>query len=210
MIIGDLPDSGQHPNRVMAFGPDGMLYISVGATCNACNESNAEMQRFCEQRPTAKAGRSLHPVCATRSASTWTVRPANSGFRSRHRSARRRVVARRAQLEQGKQYGWPHVYGKGDIYPQSTPVGGMTRTVARPECGDGARLYRARRTDADEILQRHRFARVRDAAYTIKALLRAGALSGPIAAFGWLVRTLEADGPEPKVALNLARKRGAR
>lgn len=42
MIIGDLPDSGQHPNRVMAFGPDGMLYISVGSTFNACNESNPE------------------------------------------------------------------------------------------------------------------------------------------------------------------------
>ncbi|TCM45533.1 hypothetical protein C8J36_12112 [Rhizobium sp. PP-F2F-G48] len=42
MIIGDLPDSGQHPNRVMAFGPDGMLYISVGSTCNACKEQSRE------------------------------------------------------------------------------------------------------------------------------------------------------------------------
>ena len=49
----------------------------------------------------------------------------------------------------------------------------------------------------------YRFAWVRDAAYTIKALLRAGALSEPIAAFGWLVRTIEADGPEPKVVYTL-------
>ena len=42
MLIGDLPDSGQHPNRTIAWGPDDMLWISVGSTCNACNESNPE------------------------------------------------------------------------------------------------------------------------------------------------------------------------
>jgi glucose/arabinose dehydrogenase len=41
-IIKDLPDAGQHANRTIAVGPDGMLYISVGSTCNACNESGQE------------------------------------------------------------------------------------------------------------------------------------------------------------------------
>ncbi|SFB57125.1 Glycosyl hydrolases family 15 [Rhizobium sp. NFR07] len=49
----------------------------------------------------------------------------------------------------------------------------------------------------------YRFAWVRDAAYTIKALLRAGALSEPIGAFGWLVQTISGDGPEPKVVYTL-------
>jgi GH15 family glucan-1,4-alpha-glucosidase len=49
----------------------------------------------------------------------------------------------------------------------------------------------------------YRYAWVRDAAYTIKALLRAGALAEPIAAFGWLVRTIDNDGPEPKVVYTL-------
>lgn len=40
-IISDLPDAGQHPNRTLAVGPDGMLYISVGSTCNACSEAEA-------------------------------------------------------------------------------------------------------------------------------------------------------------------------
>lgn len=42
ILAGDLPDSGQHPNRTIAWGPDNMLYISVGSTCNDCNESNPE------------------------------------------------------------------------------------------------------------------------------------------------------------------------
>jgi Raf kinase inhibitor-like YbhB/YbcL family protein len=35
-----LPDAGQHPNRTIAVGPDGLLYVSVGSTCNACEEPN--------------------------------------------------------------------------------------------------------------------------------------------------------------------------
>jgi glucose/arabinose dehydrogenase len=41
-ILGDLPDGGQHPNRTLAVGPDRMLYVSVGSSCNACPETNPE------------------------------------------------------------------------------------------------------------------------------------------------------------------------
>jgi hypothetical protein len=41
-IITDLPDGGQHPNRTLGVGPDGMLYIAIGSTCNVCNEPNEE------------------------------------------------------------------------------------------------------------------------------------------------------------------------
>jgi glucose/arabinose dehydrogenase len=55
MIIGDLPDAGQHASRTMAFGPDGMLYISVGSTCNACNESNQENATILRASPDGKS-----------------------------------------------------------------------------------------------------------------------------------------------------------
>jgi glucose/arabinose dehydrogenase len=41
-IITGLPDGGQHPNRTIGIGPDGMLYVSVGSTCNQCIETNDE------------------------------------------------------------------------------------------------------------------------------------------------------------------------
>ncbi|MDQ3322048.1 MAG: PQQ-dependent sugar dehydrogenase [Acidobacteriota bacterium] len=40
-IITDLPDAGQHPNRTLAVR-GGKIYITVGSTCNACDESNLE------------------------------------------------------------------------------------------------------------------------------------------------------------------------
>jgi len=41
-LLKDLPDGGQHPNRTIAFGADGKLYMSIGSDCNDCAESNPE------------------------------------------------------------------------------------------------------------------------------------------------------------------------
>jgi glucose/arabinose dehydrogenase len=41
-LVNDLPEGAQHDNRMIAFGPDDKLYISVGSSCNDCAETNAE------------------------------------------------------------------------------------------------------------------------------------------------------------------------
>ena len=58
-ILDDLPDAGQHPNRTFAFGPDGMLYLSVGSTCNACREPNPESATLLRLNPTALSQREI-------------------------------------------------------------------------------------------------------------------------------------------------------
>lgn len=42
VVTNDLPDAGQHPNRTIAFGPDGLLYLTLGSTCNNCDDANPE------------------------------------------------------------------------------------------------------------------------------------------------------------------------
>jgi glucose/arabinose dehydrogenase len=42
VLINDLPDGGQHRARTIAVGPDDRLYMGVGSTCNACDETNPE------------------------------------------------------------------------------------------------------------------------------------------------------------------------
>lgn len=39
VVIPDLPVDGSHWTRTVAFGPDGMLYLSVGSSCNICIEA---------------------------------------------------------------------------------------------------------------------------------------------------------------------------
>jgi glucose/arabinose dehydrogenase len=50
-IITDLPDAGQHHNRTVRFSRDSMMYISVGSTCNSCEETNKEAASMLVARP---------------------------------------------------------------------------------------------------------------------------------------------------------------
>jgi Raf kinase inhibitor-like YbhB/YbcL family protein len=129
MLLGDLPDSGQHPNRTMAFGPDGMLYLSVGSTCNTCNESNPESATMLRVSPDGKQ-RSIF-ASGLRNTIGFGWQPATGEFWGMDHGIdylgdeiQQEELNR---LELGKQYGWPHVSGPGDIYPQSTPVGEITK-----------------------------------------------------------------------------------
>ncbi len=79
MIIHDLPAAGQHNTRTVAVGPDEMLYISVGSTCNRCDESNPENASLLRGSSTASSARSGQPDCGTRSAGAGTPKPASSG-----------------------------------------------------------------------------------------------------------------------------------
>ena len=135
MIIADLPDSGQHPNRVMAFGPDGMLYISVGSTCNACNESNPENATMLRATPDGKS-RTIF-ASGLRNTIGFDWNPTTGEFWGLDHGIDLMGDEVQAEelnrLEQGKQYGWPHVFAEGDIYPQSTPVGGVTKQQWRDQ-----------------------------------------------------------------------------
>ena len=54
LILADLPEAGQHPNRTMEFGPDGLLYLSIGSSTNAVSEPNklmATLVRFDPEQP---------------------------------------------------------------------------------------------------------------------------------------------------------------
>jgi len=129
MIVGDLPDGGQHPNRTMAFGPDGMLYVSVGSTCNACNESNPENASILRVSPDGKTrtifarnlrntiGFGWHPATGE----LWGM---DHGIDDLGDDQQPEELNR---IEQGKQYGWPHAFGAGVIHPQTTPPGEITK-----------------------------------------------------------------------------------
>ncbi len=39
-IITDLPSGGNHITRTVLIGPDGKLYVSIGSSCNVCDETD--------------------------------------------------------------------------------------------------------------------------------------------------------------------------
>ncbi|WP_296942914.1 YbhB/YbcL family Raf kinase inhibitor-like protein [uncultured Massilia sp.] len=125
MLAGDLPDAGQHANRTIAFGPDGMLYLSVGSTCNDCNETNQENatilrfnQDFSNRNIVASGLRNTIGFdWQPRTGELWGF---DHGIDFLGDDEQPEELNK---IETGKQYGWPHVYAGGAIYPQSTPVG---------------------------------------------------------------------------------------
>jgi Raf kinase inhibitor-like YbhB/YbcL family protein len=129
MLIGDLPDGGQHPNRTLSFGPDGQLYISVGSTCNACNETHPEHATLLRATPDGKSR--VIVASGLRNTIGFAWEPATGelwgmdhGIDFLGDDVQAEELNR---IEQGKQYGWPHVFADGGINPQSTPPGGITK-----------------------------------------------------------------------------------
>ena len=126
-IISELPDGGQHPNRTIAFGPDGMLYITVGSTCNACdeNDKNATILRANPdgRNPQIYAsglrntiGFGWHPV-------TQQLYGMDHGIDWLGDNEQKEELNR---IEEGKRYGWPYIYADGKYNPQDEPPNGIT------------------------------------------------------------------------------------
>lgn len=133
LLVDDLPDGGQHPNRTLAFGPDGKLYLSVGSTCNACNETNPEHATMLRMEPDG-SGRSIFASglrntigfgWQPRTGELWGM---DHNIDSLGDDAHAEELNR---IELGKPYGWPHVYGEGGLHPQTTPPGGITKAQWR-------------------------------------------------------------------------------
>jgi glucose/arabinose dehydrogenase len=40
VVVPGLPEGGQHTTRTVLLGPDGRLFVSVGSTCNVCEEED--------------------------------------------------------------------------------------------------------------------------------------------------------------------------
>lgn len=127
-IISDLPDGGQHPNRTIAFGPDDMLYITVGSTCNACDEVEDRNATILRANPDGSdrqvyatglrntIGFGWHPE-------TQQLYGMDHGIDWLGDTEQKEELNR---IEQGKQYGWPYIYADGKYNPQDEPPGDIT------------------------------------------------------------------------------------
>jgi glucose/arabinose dehydrogenase len=115
-LITDLPDSGQHSARTLAFGPDGMMYLSVGSTCNNCPESNPENATLLRAMPDGSArnvyakglrhtiGFGWHPI-------TGVLYGFDQGSDWRGDDQPPEELNR---IEANADYGWPWCYGNAE------------------------------------------------------------------------------------------------
>jgi glucose/arabinose dehydrogenase len=122
-FVENLPDGGQHPNRTIEFAPNGDLFISVGSTCNACEETreeNATMVRVDpetgERTIFAKGlrntiGFAWHPE-------TGELYGMDHGIDWLGDDDQKEELNK---IEEGGNYGWPYVYNDGEANKADEP-----------------------------------------------------------------------------------------
>lgn len=127
MIVHDLADAGQHNNRTLRVGPDGMLYISVGSTCNECAESNPENATLLRAQldGTSRSifasglrntiGFDWHP----QTGELWGM---DHGIDWLGDDTQPEELNK---LERGKRYGWPYFFADNQANPHQKPPGGL-------------------------------------------------------------------------------------
>ncbi|MCC5612487.1 PQQ-dependent sugar dehydrogenase [Nostoc sp. CHAB 5834] len=126
-LISDLPDAGQHPNRTIAFGPDGMLYISVGSTCNACDEPNPEHATLLQAQPNG-SNRSIYAK-GLRNTIGFAWHPQTRELWGLDHGSDWRgndlLPEELNRIVKGGNYGWPFCWGdkRPDVYLSAEPEG---------------------------------------------------------------------------------------
>jgi glucose/arabinose dehydrogenase len=127
-LINNLPDGGQHPNRTIGFGPDGFMYITVGSTCNACAEPNAENATILRANADG-SGRTIF-ASGLRNTIGFDWHPQTKELYGLDHGidwlGDEQQKEELNQIKQGAYYGWPYIYGDGNYNPHPRPMGDTT------------------------------------------------------------------------------------
>ena len=115
-MIDGLPDGGQHPNRTIAFGADG-LYISVGSSCNACRETNPEHATLLRFPP--EGGKRAIFAHGLRNTIGFDWHPVTGELWGMDHGSDWRGDDEPPEelnhLQEGKDYGWPFCYANRNV-----------------------------------------------------------------------------------------------
>lgn len=125
---------GWHLTRTITIGPNGKLYISVGSSCDACEEKPDEVRAaIVEMDPDGKNARTVATGLRNAVGMTWVgdrlfVTNMGSDFLGNDRP-----METVYEIEPGKNYGWPYYYQyRSKVYAD----GRFSSSPRRPDIRD--------------------------------------------------------------------------
>jgi glucose/arabinose dehydrogenase len=117
-VVADLP-AGGHDTRTIVFGPDNLLYVAVGSSCNICNDvpPRAAVTRY------SLNGSNPHTFATgLRNSVGLAFNPATGELwannNDRDHLGDNLPPEHLNILKDGKWYGWPHCYLPGKANPE--------------------------------------------------------------------------------------------
>lgn len=133
-VFSDLPEGGQHDNRYLGFGPDELLYISVGSDCNDCSETNPEHATIVQVSADEKSRKIFARGLRNTIGFDWNPQTkemwgCDNGTDWRGDSIPPEELNR---IVAGGNYGWPQVYGKQQVdQTREDPLGTTKEAYAK-------------------------------------------------------------------------------
>lgn len=117
-FLTGLPEGGRHPNRTIAQGPDGALYVSIGSTCNCCVEPHPEAASIIRFAPDGSDRKLFASGLRNTIGFDWHPQT-NAMWGMDHNTdwlGDDFPPEELNELAAGKDYGWPWVQGEG-VFP---------------------------------------------------------------------------------------------
>jgi glucose/arabinose dehydrogenase len=113
VVVRDIPGGGGHWTRTIAFGPDGKMYVSVGSSCNVCEERDPRRAAILQFNPDGTGGRIFaqgirNPVGITFQPQTGELWATNNGRDWLGDNLPPETIL---IVKDGAHFGWPYCYG---------------------------------------------------------------------------------------------------
>ena len=119
VVVRDLPPGGNHWRKPLRFGPDGLMYVVVGSSCNVCEEADERRAAMLRYTP---AGEYLGIYASgLRNSAGFDWSPLDGELyatdNGRDLLGDDYPPCELNRIEEGEFYGWPYANGDGDPDP---------------------------------------------------------------------------------------------
>ena len=118
-LITNLPNTGGHWTRTIQFGTDGWLYLTVGSSCNVCEETDPRRAAMMRYRPDG-SGEQIYATGLRNSVGFDWAPWDNSLYATdngRDMLGDDFPPCELNRIKAGGFYGWPNINGFGDLDP---------------------------------------------------------------------------------------------
>ncbi len=110
--IADLPGGGGHFTRTLGFGPDKRLYVSIGSSCNVCEEKDNRRAKIFSMNPDGSDFKEYARGLRNSVFFTWKEGKMWATEMGRDYLGDDLPPDEINIVEEGRDYGWPVCYGK--------------------------------------------------------------------------------------------------
>jgi glucose/arabinose dehydrogenase len=119
VIAPDLPAGGNHWRKPLRFGPDGLMYVVVGSSCNVCEEADERRAAMLRYTPEGEYLGIYASGLRNSAGFDWSPRDGElyATDNGRDLLGDDYPPCELNQVQQGKFYGWPYANGDGDMDP---------------------------------------------------------------------------------------------